>query len=217
MAPRELSTRWWNVIRRQVRATKAVEHDVTCPDCGTPKASLIAGRFGRFYRCQRLDCFGGVSAKLDGTPRRQRGSPEEHEARRRARDAVGAVVRERERISEVVEAFVRGERDGHAVHRWWNLRACGASEDFQAIATLAELQPLERRKVRTDLLGDILLPHGGPVPLRVRRRSIVECERIVKACAERIVQMREDFATHPANGWWSHVARFAYDLAEADD
>jgi hypothetical protein len=41
--PRELSTKWWNVIRRSIRATPATEHKVACPDCGGADEALLDG------------------------------------------------------------------------------------------------------------------------------------------------------------------------------
>lgn len=95
---RELSTKRRNVVRRELRAIP-VTYDgdpPTCPDCGC-ETNLCEGRFGRYYRCENYGCEGTVGATMDGTPRIARGLPEVLEARRRARDAIHAVLVEERR------------------------------------------------------------------------------------------------------------------------
>ena len=48
---------------------------VRCPECDGP-AHLDGGRYGRFYACERYWCGGSIGARLDGTPRPQKGDPE---------------------------------------------------------------------------------------------------------------------------------------------
>src|SRR5271155_4024917 len=97
---RPFSTAWWNVIRRRMNATEAREdRSVRCPDCDGPM-HLMRGRYGRFYRCWRYECLGTVGARLDGTPRKPKGSPELLEARARATKAMSFVVRAREEIEK---------------------------------------------------------------------------------------------------------------------
>jgi hypothetical protein len=89
---RELSTKWWNVIRRKLRATKVTYVEpVACPDCDAP-AHLQEGRYGRYYACDRYWCSGSRGARLDGTPTCLRGDPETQAARVQTARAVGALL-----------------------------------------------------------------------------------------------------------------------------
>lgn len=95
---RELSPLWYNVIRRKLRAIPVTYtgESPDCPDCGF-ETYLAEGRYGRYYRCENYGCEGTVGARLDGSPRTPRGSPELLAARLRVRDAVHAVLTEERR------------------------------------------------------------------------------------------------------------------------
>lgn len=108
---RELSTAPHNVVRRQMRVTPFKTYRVKCPDCGSSPMNLWSGRWGRFYKCLRLDCHGTRGARLDGRTCKETGSRALKDARRRARDTVFLVVLQRFMIAQrrVAEKRMAGE------------------------------------------------------------------------------------------------------------
>lgn len=79
---RELSTKWYNVLRREMSRTRVTYagDPPACPNC-LGSMMLAQGRYGRFYLCEGSLCHGTVGAHLDGTPRRPRISPSHERAR----------------------------------------------------------------------------------------------------------------------------------------
>ncbi len=172
MPKRELSTSWWNVIRRKMTATPAKEYLTACPDCGS-LMWLMRGKYGRFYKCRRLDCRGTKGAHLDGRPRRDTGPEPLIRARRQARDAIHKIVLERTRRyrKENAEAKARGRA-------WWTHHHLACCEfDFQDVLGMANLPPVpihpSRRRRWT--------PPWEPKGFNLRKRTIEECERIAQA------------------------------------
>src|SRR5271170_4155996 len=136
-----------------MRATTAVEYQVKCPDCGS-QTHLMAGKYGRFYQCCRIDCSGTRGAHLDGKPIKPTGSRDLVRARIRARNAVHRMVLERDRIEREtvqwkqlcgVQASQRSTRvEAWTSVAWWNhdhsFLSC--KDDFRAIAFAAKLEPI---------------------------------------------------------------------------
>ena len=176
-AKRELSTKWWNVIRRQINATQARVFNVPCPDCGSGMF-LAQGRYGRFYRCSIPDCRGTWGARLDGTPRKPRGPADLLQARERARDAVHRLLVER----QFVNARLVEEKRAAGLS-WWNtptgILAC--KDDLHSIWLDAKLPPvpvpMKKRRRSVGLRATAFWPSG----LFLRRRTIEECQRVEAA------------------------------------
>jgi hypothetical protein len=177
---RELSTAWWNVVRRKMRATAAKAYPVKCPDCGS-STHLMEGKFGRFYKCCRFDCSGTHGARLDGKPVKPKGPRDLVRARVRAREAVQRVVAERDRIERETVQWKRAFGCGP----WWNHDHTFANckDDFRTIVFAAKLPPvtLRRRPGSREWR-----PFWAPVGLYLRKRSVEECERVIKAAEEHI-------------------------------
>jgi hypothetical protein len=189
---RELSTKWWNVIRRKMRATATKEYAVECPDCGSSPMHLLDGKYGRFYKCPRLDCRGTLGAKLDGTPRVQRGPPELLDARRRAREAVHRVVVERDRaLAEEVESRKARGLD------WWNCahKLASCKDEFRIIVFGARLDPVSttsRRRNRKIRVSPPVSSFWHACGLFIRRRNVEECERIIEAATIVLRRVRKN-------------------------
>lgn len=183
---KELSTAWWNVIRRQMNATPAKPHPVPCPDCGS-QTHLMRGKYGRFYKCWRFDCHGTAGANLDGTPRKPKGPRALTRARIRARNAVHRVVVERDRIAQEKTEWRCIRCHGES---WWNephtLANC--KDDFRAIYFAAKLEPIAI-KLRN---GRKWMPQWEPVGLHLRKRTIEECERVVAAAEAHLRSVLEE-------------------------
>lgn len=176
----ELSTKWYNVIRRQLRAVQPVEHKVECPDCGS-ETWLREGRYGRFYRCTHFLCQGTVGARLNGTPRPEKGSPEERVARAKARAAIQRVLKE---VVEVNEVFC------------FRLRGC--TDPFKDILVASQVCPyVHVRYVKVS--GWLSLPEIRTKPgLHLRKRTVPECELIEAAARKYLHEVR--------NTAWDKVA-----------
>jgi ssDNA-binding Zn-finger/Zn-ribbon topoisomerase 1 len=172
-----LSTKWYNVIRRQLRAVQPTEHDVLCPDCGS-RMWLTAGRWGRFYSCPHYECDGTVGARLDGTPRRERGSPEEIAARHRTRDVINQVV---------TMSYDPGVEE--AARFIGNLRL--KEDPFKVIMERAGVSPRPAAKyVRT---RGFFLPERVDKPgLHLKKRTIEDCEKIRQAAIEYLRENRKN-------------------------
>ena len=205
MAAKELSTSWWNVIRRQMRATQATCHPVFCPDCGST-TRLKEGRYGRFYRCDRYECQGTVGARLDGTPCPPKGSPELLEARLQAQSAMRLLVLEHEMLCE-------DEKKANKKHiEWWEgfdppRPWVSCKEDFRAVVAEAGLAGFDPWPVRRVEPG-----------VHIRRRSLDECERIIAAATKRyllICEQRDDLRRRQRGLKWDRVY-VGIDIAEED-
>lgn len=166
-----LSTKWYNVIRRQLRATPVtyVGDPPPCPDCGC-ETDLREGRYGRFYECENLfACTGTVGARLDGTPRQPRGtSPELLQARLRARDAVHAVI---------LEASRRAKPDTQ-----WH-----PGLSYSDVGILLD-KILKRARVWED--PGWLIPTTSAPGLMLRKRNLRELARIEAAAHEELRLLR---------------------------
>lgn len=175
----ELSTKWYNVIRRQMRAVPPVEHKVECPDCGS-ETWLREGRYGRFYACVHYSCQGTVGARLDGTPRPEKGSQEEIVSRAKARAAIQAVLK------EVVEP------DGFRL--WFR----GVLNPFKDILEASQVCPyVHVRYVKVS--GWLTLPEIRTKPgLHLRKRTVPECELIEEAARKYLHEVR--------NTAWDRIA-----------
>lgn len=172
---KELSPSWWNIIRRKMRATPAEEDpSARCPDCNG-SMHLMEGRYGRFYGCDRYECQGTLGARLDGTVRPPQGTPEQQEARRRARLAVARVCQAR---SDVTAKFLEETQWQRVGDPWWNHRP-DCSADFHQIIMDARLLDPDGPLIQRITPG-----------LHIRRRSIEECQRIEKAASEWFLQLR---------------------------
>ncbi len=184
--PRELSTKWWNVIRRQMRATAATDDPTArCPDCNG-MMWLMEGRYGRYYTCQRLyQCKGTLGARLDGSVIAPRGTAVEMVARDRARLAVSALVDARR------EWELANRREGHFFSESVHI-----ADDLNAVIEAAKLPRvlMALRKKDRLLLRRGILPArvSYPLGLHIRRRTIEECERIRIAAEDRTRRYRQN-------------------------
>lgn len=182
----ELSTKWYNVIRRELRASAVtyIGDLPDCPDCGSD-TYLTAGRYGRYYKCENFGCSGTVGARLDGTPRKPRGSPEILEARRRVREAVAAVL-------------VEERRKPLAPNIW-----LPPGQDYMEVGPILS-RILERAEVEEYRL------FGGRVRegLYLRQRSLEELRRIEAAAKEELRALRW-------TPYWTRLIREATDLVGA--
>ena len=184
---RELSQKWWLVIRRQMRATPFTEHKVQCPDCGSP-THIMQGKWGRFYRCDRVICCGTWGAKLDGTPRKARGSHELLQARERAMAAVHLVLNERERVGDLPKLPGESECAYHYGH-WADTRT-----DMERIAEDAALDIPKRI-------------FNVPV-LHLRKRTIEELGRVEAAAVTLYLKLVEEADTRRRKlrgNAWDHI------------
>lgn len=189
MPERKLSTKWRDVIRRMMYATPATaDENVRCPDCGSPM-HLREGRFGRFYKCWRFECQGTVGARLDGTPRVQKGPPALLRARIQARDAVHLAAVEHDRLVEAGTEFRRARGLD-----WWNCphRLAGCKIEFGEIEVVAKLHLVVTHRDRRSFWNRGLF---------IRRRSIEECERIIEAAAIVRERVKDDFRRLRQNAW----------------
>lgn len=188
---RELSSKWWNVIRRKVRATPATEHEVQCPDCGS-ETFLSKGRYGRFYRCGNVWCSGTVGAKLDGTPRKPRGSQELLQAQEQARAAVHLVLLERKLLGEMPKLpSTTPDQD------WYNFRVPSFQLDIERIVTDAKV----------GCVNGVGYYFGCPV-LFLRKRSIEECQRVREAALKlyfKLVEERDNRTRRLRNNAWDQI------------
>ena len=151
---------------------------------------LMKGKWGRFYKCRRVDCYGTRGARLDGKLCKETGSQALKDARRKARNAVRLVVLERMRI--VRERVAEKKTAGTS---WWNeahhYDCC--RDDFLTIVTDAQLPfvPTQHRKKVLNYDFICMTP-----PLRrglfLRKRSIDECERVVKAAENLLRRLRKN-------------------------
>jgi len=167
---RELSTKWWNVIRRELRATPVTYDDEPpeCPDCGC-ETWLNQGRYGRFYECENLfACKGTVGARLDGTPRVIRETQEHREARLRARGVVH-------------ECILETQRQVKPDTQWSNPSYVDVSSLLARILKRAEVwqEP-----------GWLLHKGDSPKGLFLRKRNLNELARIEAAAKEELRLLR---------------------------
>jgi ssDNA-binding Zn-finger/Zn-ribbon topoisomerase 1 len=155
---RALSTAWWNVVRRKMRATPAeADESVRCPDCDGPMF-LMEGRFGRFYKCEEWGCQGTHGAHLDGRPRQPRNVPPELlEARQRAARAV------RQLLTAVRERVVPDTT-------FFRSASVNIKPDIEKVIWLAELGGTAIWPIRQNEPG-----------LHLRKRTIEECRRVEAA------------------------------------
>ena len=166
----EPSTKWWNVIRRKVRAVKPVKErfDITCPDCGN-LTHMMEGKYGRFYRCDYYLCQGTHGAKLDGTPRNERGSPEELEARDQTRVAIHKFITE----------IIRRRREADRITYDYPYNYGLQLEDIKKILLEAEVS-FDPKKPGFHL----------------RKRTIEECRRIEDAAEHQLRLSRRNAWDH---------------------
>ena len=168
-----LSGKWYNVIRRELRAS-VVTYDgdpPVCPDCGCD-TDLREGRFGRFYGCENVfACKGSVGARLDGTPRTPRGPSELLQARMRARDAIHEVILETCRRSSVNNTH------------WQDLNG-----SYSMVAGLIA-RILKRAEVWKDS-GWLIIRAESPQGLFLRKRNLKELARIEAAAREELRLLR---------------------------
>jgi hypothetical protein len=170
----ELSTKWYNVIRRELRATPVTyEGDPPeCPDCGC-ETHLNQGRYGRFYECENIfACKGTVGARLDGTPRVIRETRTHREARLRAR----AVVH---------ECLQKACCPPEAETSWTEW---GSNYSYSMVSSLLA-RILKRAEVWRDP-GWLLVRAESPQYLHLRRRNLKELARIEAAAKEELRLLR---------------------------
>jgi ssDNA-binding Zn-finger/Zn-ribbon topoisomerase 1 len=222
VATRELSTAWWNVIRRQMRATPAEEDsDVRCPDCDGPMY-LMKGRYGRFYKCNRYECKGTHGATLAGKARKPKGSATLLMARKRARVAMSVVFAARDDLHQT-EMPDDVEHWSYPTYcscgkEWYHLRpkSGDAKPDLKFIIEEAGLVP-------TTLLGSYkagLLSARAEYKLgiHIQRRSVDECLRIEAAAKTRyewLVEEKKLVECRRRGNAWDHVYVGTLDEATA--
>lgn len=178
-----LSDKWYNVIRRQVRATQITYQGPlpACPDCGS-LTYPNKGRYGRFYRCIHYGCGGTHGARLDGTPRKRR---PESEALVETRRVIRQLV-----LVEEQRAIARNDID---------LDMCGLIRDLEKPARVGSAyvrykskQPCHHRFGTFEAILSIRRVEG----LGLRYRSPAELEAIRRAAQQLIHQRRRNAWDH---------------------
>jgi ssDNA-binding Zn-finger/Zn-ribbon topoisomerase 1 len=195
-AKRELSTAWWNVIRRQMRATTAKEDpSVQCPDCNG-RMHLKEGRYGRFYKCNRYECKGTLGAHLDGKPRPDKASPSLRTARKRARVAIGMMFHERDKLhqeehpDDLVEwGYPTWCSCGKEWRSYTRPKEGDAKPDLENVIVVAELLANVRFSFKS-FLGDHRVYDVAGIHLK--RRTVEECRRIEAAAKARTQWLIEE-------------------------
>lgn len=223
-AKRKLSTAWYNVIRREMRATPATsDPSVRCPDCDG-SMSLLEGRYGRFYKCDRYECKGTWGAHLDGKPRPVKGTPQLRTARKRARVAIGAMYAERDRLhreehpDDVDDWCYPSYCSCGKEMRFTHPRPGNATPDLEAVVGQAVPTPLEvmvRNALKCGLLPVRVYREIG---LHIRRRTVEECLRIEAAAKARTLWLVEErkLLKHRRRGnAWDRVYVGSFDEATA--
>jgi ssDNA-binding Zn-finger/Zn-ribbon topoisomerase 1 len=211
-------------------ATKAEsDPQATCPDCGTNQMWLREGRHGRYYSCQRSGCKGTLGARLDGTPRKPRGSPALLEARKRAMTAIQRLTAYRD--AQLAERVAKRKSGCGDWGYWWNEREGCASidEDIRAIVHLANLPHVVAHRSKpgkykwsNDYDMEYTIPASYHLPgLFLRRRTIEECAQIVEAVDARLQAIRRAddrrLRAERKNAWDRVLVYDLGELIEDDD
>lgn len=145
------------------------EYEVVCPDCGG-RTHLMEGRWGRFYRCDHYLCQGTVGARLDGTPRPEKGTPDELAARHRTRDIIHCTIQ-----------AISVEQGDFIYFR-------GTVDPFKEIVEMAEVAPdpgaqIVHWKGFDGEVRSACIQRVKP-SIHLKKRSIEDCRKIERAAVE---------------------------------
>ena len=143
---------------------------------------LMAGRYGRFYAC--VDCPGTRGARMDGSPRQERGTAEQLAARHKARDAIHRLYEFGRDFEPRPSTSSRTIKIRHGI--------------FEEVLENAGV-PLSPPSKYNFSKGSLWMPRVDyPPGLWLRKRSVEECLRIEAAAHKMLRSLR--------NSSWDRLA-----------